>query len=106
MLKIDRTVSYHEPSFNFDRPTRRLTKDERIEVHHNYISAISNVEHEKDLINRLKWSDPHNIPTYEAEMTRHMALHNDALGRIHTILKQDDDFRILEELPAIDGLCA
>ena len=39
-------------------------------------------------------------------MTHHMALHNDVLGRIHTILKQDDYFRTLEELPAIDGLHA
>ena len=39
-------------------------------------------------------------------MTRHMAVHNDVLGRIHTILKQDNYFRTLEELPAIDGLHA
>ena len=38
-------------------------------------------------------------------MTHHMALHN-VLGRIHTILKQDDYFRTLKELPAIDGLHA
>ena len=101
-----RTIPYHQPSFNLDRPTRHLTKDERIEVHHNYISAISNIEHKKDLINKLKQSDPHNIPTYEAEMTHHIALHNDVLGRIHTILKQDDYFRTLEDLPVIDGLCA
>ena len=37
-------------------------------------------------------------------MTHHMALHNDVLGRIHTILKQDDYFRTLEELPVINGL--
>ena len=35
-----RTVPYHQPSFNLDRPARCLTKDERIEVHHNYISAF------------------------------------------------------------------
>ena len=87
-----------------DRPTRCLTKEERKEVHHNYISAVSNLEHKKDLINRLKRSELHNILTYEAEMTHHMALHNDVLGRIHTILKQDDYFRTLEELPAINGL--
>ena len=39
-------------------------------------------------------------------MTHHMALHNDVLGRIHTILKQDDYFRTLEELPVINGLHA
>ena len=88
-----RTVPYEPP-------------EETIEVHHNYISAVSNLEHKKDLINRLKQSKPHNILTYEAEMTHHMALHNDVLGRIHTILKQDDYFRTLEELPVIDGLHA
>ena len=83
-----------------------MTKEERLEVHHNYISAVSNLEHKKDLINRLKRSEPHNILAYEAEMTHHMAQHNDVLGRIHTILKQDNYFRTLEELPAIDGLHA
>ena len=101
-----RTVPYQPPSFNLDKPTKCLTKEERLEVHHNYISAVSNLEHKKDLINRLKRSEPHNILTYEAEMTHHMALHNDVLGRIHTILKQDDYFRTLEELTAIDGLHA
>ena len=101
-----RTVPYQPPSFNLDRPTRHLTKEEIIELHHNYISAVSNLEHKKGLINRLKWSELHNILTYEAEMTCHMALHNDVLGRIHIILKQDDYFRTFEELPVIDGLHA
>ena len=101
-----RTVRYQPPSFNLDRPTKCLTKKEKLEVHHNYISAVSNLEHKKDLINRLKRSKPYNILTYEAEMNHHMALHHDVLGRIHTILKQDDYFRKLEELPAIDGLHA
>ena len=39
-------------------------------------------------------------------MIHHMALYNDALGRIHTILKQDDYFRTLKELPVIYGLHA
>ena len=99
-----RTVPYQPPSFNLDRPTRCLTKKERIEEHHNYISAVSSLGHKKDLINRLKRSELHNIPTYEAEMTHHMALHNNVLGRIHSILKQDDYFRTLEELPVINGL--
>ena len=46
--------------------------NERIQVHHNYISAVSSLEHKKDLINRLKQSDTHNISAYEAEMSRHM----------------------------------
>ena len=65
-----------------------LTMEERIQVHHNYISAISNLKHKKDLINRLKRNDPHNIPAYEAEMMCHMALHEDVLGRILTILNR------------------
>ena len=78
--------------------------EERIQVHHNYISTVSNREHKKDLINRLERSDPHNIPAYEAEMTCHMIMHDDVLGRILTILKQDDYYRTLEELPVINGL--
>ena len=37
-------------------------------------------------------------------MTRHMILHDDVLGRILTILKQDNYYRTLEELPVIDSL--
>ena len=32
-----RTVHYQPPSFNLDRPTKCLTKEEKLEVHHNYI---------------------------------------------------------------------
>ena len=78
-----RTVPYQLPSFNLDRPTKCLTKEERLEVHHNYISTVSNLEHKKDLIYRLKRSKPHNVLTCEAEMIHHMALHHDVLGRIH-----------------------
>ena len=99
-----KTIQYQPPSFNLDRPTMHLTMEERIQVHHNYISAVSNLEHKKDLINRLKRSDPHNIPAYEAEMTHHMILHDDVLGRILTFLKQDGYYRTLEELPVIDSL--
>ena len=66
--------------------------------------TISNHEHKKDLINRLKRSDPHNILAYETEMTRHMILHDDVLGRILTILKKDNYYRTLEELPVINSL--
>ena len=83
-----------------------LTKNERIQVHHNYILAVSSLEHKKDLINRLKRSDTHNIPAYEAEMSRHMTLHEDVLERILNILKQDDYYRTLEDLPVIDELTA
>ena len=85
-----KNVQYQPPTFSLERPTECLTMEERIQVHNNYISAISNREHKKDLINRLKRSNPHNIPAYEAEMTHHMVMHDDVLGRILTILKQDD----------------
>ena len=49
-----KTVQYQPPSFKLTRPTAHLTMNERIQVHHNYISAVSSLEHKKDLINRLK----------------------------------------------------
>ena len=39
------TVEYQPPSFKLTRPTMRLTMNERIQVHHNYISAVSSLEH-------------------------------------------------------------
>ena len=101
-----KTVQYQPPSFRLTRPMTHLTKNERIQVHHNYISTVSSLEHKKDLINRLKRSDTHNIPAYEAEMSRHMTLHEDVLERILNILKQDDYYRTLEDLPVIDELTA
>ena len=99
-----KTVQYQPPTFSLERLTECLTMEERIQVHHSYISAVSNRKHKKDLINRLKRGDPHNIPAYEAEITHHMIMHDDVLGRILTIIKQDDYYRTLEELPVIDGL--
>ena len=101
-----KTVQYQPPSFNLTRPMTRLTKNERIQVHHNYISAVSSLEHKKDLINRLKRSDTCNIPAYEGEMSRHMTLHEDVIERVLNILKQDDYYRTLEDLPIIDKLTA
>ena len=101
-----KSIQYQPPTFSLERLTEHLTMEERIQVHHNYVSTISNHEHKKDLINRLKRGDPHNIPAYEAEMTHHMIMHNDVLGRILTILKQDDYCRTLEELLVINGLTA
>ena len=49
-----KTVQYQPPSFKLTRLTTRLTMNERIQVHHNYISAVSSLELKKDLINRLK----------------------------------------------------
>ena len=101
-----KTVQYQPPSFRLTRLTTCLTENERMQVHHNYISAVSSLEHKKDLINRLKRSDTRNIPAYEAEMSRHMTLHEDVLERILNILKQDDYYRALEDLPVIDELTA
>ena len=101
-----KTVQDQPPSFNLTRPTTHLTRNERIQVHHNYISAVSSLEHKKVLINRLKRSDTCNIPAYEAEMSRHMTLHEDVIERVLNILKQDDYFRTLEDLPVIDELMA
>ena len=64
--------------------------NKRIQVHHNYISAVSSLEHKKDLINRLKRCDTHNIPAYEAEMSHHMTLHEDVLERIVVVPMQKD----------------
>ena len=101
-----KTVQYQPPSFRLTRPTTRLTRNERIQVHHNYISAVSSLEHKKDLINRLKRSDTCNIPAYEAEMSRHMPLHEDVIERVLNILKQDNYYRSLEDLPVIDEFTA
>ena len=89
-----KTVQYQPPAFKLTRLMTHLTKNGRIQVHHNYISAVSSLEHKKDFINRLKRSGTHNIPAYEAEMSHHMTLH-DVLERILNILKQDDYYRIL-----------
>ena len=91
-----KTVQYQPPSFKLTRLTTHLTMNERIQVHHNYISAVSSLEHKKDLINRLKRSDTHNISAYEAEMSHHMALHEDVLERILNILKQDNHQKLLQ----------
>ena len=101
-----KTVQYQPPSFRLTRPMTCLTRNERIQVHHNYISAVSSLEHKKDLINRLKRSDTCNIPAYEAEMSCHMTLHEDVIERVLNILKQDDYYRTLEDLPVIDELTA
>ena len=47
-----KTVQYQPPSFKLTRLTTHLTMNERIQVHHNYISAVSSLEHKKDLIKR------------------------------------------------------
>ena len=39
-------------------------------------------------------------------MSRHMTLHEDVIERVLNILKQDDYYRTLEDLPVIDELTA
>ena len=101
-----KTVQYQPILFKLTRPTTRLMMNERIQVHHNYILAVSSLEHKKDLINRLKRSDSHNISAYKAEMSCHMALHEDVLEKILNIPKQDDYYRTVEDFPVIDDLMA
>ena len=42
-----KTVQYQPPSFSLNRPATHLTIEERVQIHHNYISAVSNLEHKK-----------------------------------------------------------
>ena len=44
-----KTVQYQPPTFRLTRPTTHLTKNERIQVHHNCILAVSSLEHKKRL---------------------------------------------------------
>ena len=45
-----KNIQYQPPTFSLDRPTQHLAMEERIQVHHNYISAVSNREHKKILL--------------------------------------------------------
>ena len=67
-----RTVEYLEPSFSLERPVHRLEMDERLEVHNNFISAISNKMHKLDLIHRLKKSKPHNAVYYQRQLDQYL----------------------------------
>ena len=67
-----RTVEYFKPSFSLERPVCRLKMDERLEVHNNFISAISNKMHKLDLICRLKKSEPHNAVHYQRQLDQHL----------------------------------
>ena len=100
------SIPYQPPAFSLDRPTAGLMMEQRMQVYHNYISAVLNLKHKKDIINRLKRAEPHNISTYKTEIICHIELHEDVLGRLLTNLKQDDYFRSLEDLPTINGLQA
>ena len=42
-----KTVQYQPPSFKLTRPMACLTMNKRIQVHHNYISAVSSLDIKK-----------------------------------------------------------
>ena len=67
-----RTVEYLEPSFSLEGPVHRLKMDKRLEVHNNFISAISNKMHKLNLIHRLKKSEPHNAVHYQRQLDQHL----------------------------------
>ena len=100
-----RTVEYLEPSFSLERPVCRLERDERLEVHNNFISAISNKMHKVDLIHRLK-SEPHNSAHYQEQLNQQLTRHDDVIHHLVDIMKTDDYFRRTEDLPQIDPLMA
>ena len=101
-----RAIVYLEPSFHLQRPVHRLKMDERLEVHNNYISAISNKMHKIDLINRLKKSESHNAAHYQRQLEQQLVKHNDVIHRLVDIMKTDDYFRKTEDLPTIDPPCS
>ena len=101
-----RAIVHLEPSFSLDRPVHRLKMDERLEVHNNYISAISNKIHKIDLINRLKKSEPQNAAHYQRQLKQHLVQHDNVIDRLVDIMKSDDYFRQIELLPTIDPLLA
>ena len=99
-----RTVEYLKPSFGLERPVHRLRMDERLEVHNNFISAISNKMHKLDLVHRLKKSEPHNAVHYQRQLDQHLMRHDDVMHRLIDIMKVDDYFRRTEDLPLINPL--
>ena len=97
-----RTMEYLEPSFSLERPVHKLKMDERLEVHNNFISAISNKMH----IRRLKKSEPHNSAHYQEQLNQQLTMHDDVIHQLVDIMKTDDYFRQTEDLPPIDPLTA
>ena len=95
-----------EPSFSLERPVHRLEMDERLEVHSNYISAISNRMHKVDLISRLKKSEPHNADHYQRQLKQQLVQHDNVIHRLVDIMKTDDYFRRTEDLHMIDSFVA
>ena len=96
-----RTVEYLEWFFSLERPVCRLKMDERLEVHNNFISAISNELHKVDLICRLKKSEPHNAVHYQRQLDQHLMEHDDVIHLLVDIMKADYYFRQADDLPLI-----
>ena len=94
-----RAIVYLEPSFSLESPVHRLKMDERLEVHNNYISAVSNRMHKIDLISRLKKSEPHNAAHYQRQLEQHLIQHDDVIHRLVDIMKTDEYSRRTEDLP-------
>ena len=105
-LPHPRTIEYLEPYFSLERPVRRLEMDERLEVHNNFISSISNKMHKVDLIHRLKKSEPHNAVHYQEQLNQQLTRHDDVIHHLMDIMKTDGYFRQTEDLPQIDPMTA
>ena len=99
-----RTVEYVELPFSLERLVHRLEMDKRLEVHNNFISAISNKMHKLDLVHGLKKSEPHNAVHYQRQLDQHLMGHDDVIHRLIDIMKADDYFRQTEDLPLINPL--
>ena len=99
-----KTLEYLKPSFSLERPVCRLKMDKRLEVHNNFISAISNKMHKLDLICRLMKSEPHNAVHYQRQLNQHLMQHDDVIHQLINIMKADDYFTWTEDLPLIDPL--
>ena len=94
-----RAVVYLELSFSLERPVHRLKMDERLEVHNNYILAISNKMHKIDLVNRLKKNEPHNAAHYQRQSEQQLV-------QLDDVIHMDDYLRRTEDLPMIEPLVA
>ena len=101
-----RAIVYLKPSLSLERPVCRPKMDKRLEVHNNYISAISNRMHKIGLISRLKKSEPHNAAHYQRQLEQQLIQHNDVIHRLVDVMKTDDYLRRTEDLPTIDPLVA
>ena len=88
-----RTIEYLEPSFRLERPAHRLEMDERLEVHNNFMSAISNKMHTVDLVCWLKKNEPHYAAHYQEQLNQQLTRHDDVIHHLMDIMKTDDYFR-------------